>query len=74
MEGADISISVEMIEKFYAEHIKTMLDASATNVQRAVLRRERAGRQGGGERPARTGRQARIGVRSSSSIGSPQGA
>jgi hypothetical protein len=62
MEGADISISVEMIEKFYAEHIKTTLDASATNVQRAVLRRERAGRQ------------ARIGVRSSSSIESPQGA
>src|ERR1700719_1277504 len=41
MEGADIyqiakncRTSVEMIEKFYATHIKTALDASAINVRR----------------------------------------
>jgi integrase len=41
MEGADIyqiakncRTSVEMIEKFYATHIKNMLDASAINVRR----------------------------------------
>jgi integrase len=49
MEGADIyqiakncRTSVEMIEKFYAAHIKTMLDASAINVRRGTIRRERA--------------------------------
>jgi integrase len=42
MEGADIyqiakncRTSVEMIEKYYADHIKNMLDASAINVRRA---------------------------------------
>ena len=42
MEGADIyqiakncRTSVEMIEKFYAAHIKNTLDASAINVRRA---------------------------------------
>ena len=41
MEGADIyqvakncRTSVEMIEKYYASHIKNMLDASAINVRR----------------------------------------
>ncbi len=41
MEGADIyqiakncRTSVEMIEKFYATHIKTSLDATAINVRR----------------------------------------
>jgi integrase len=41
MEGADIyqiakncRTSVEMIEKFYATHIKTTLDAAAINVRR----------------------------------------
>jgi integrase len=50
MEGADIyqiakncRTSVEMIEKFYAAHIKTMLDASAINVRRGTIRRERKG-------------------------------
>ena len=40
MEGADIyqvarncRTSVEMIEKYYASHIKNMLDASAINVR-----------------------------------------
>jgi integrase len=43
MEGADIyqiakncRTSVEMIEKFYAAHIKHMIDAPAVNVRRAV--------------------------------------
>ena len=42
MEGADIyqiakncRTSVEMIENFYAAHIKTNLDAAAINVRRA---------------------------------------
>ena len=41
MEGADIyqiakncRTSVEMIEKYYASHIKTNLDASAINVKK----------------------------------------
>ena len=41
MEGADIyqiakncRTSVEMIEKFYASHIKTNLDAAAINIMR----------------------------------------
>ena len=41
MEGADIyqiakncRTSVEMIEKYYASHIKNMLDAGAINVMR----------------------------------------
>src|SRR5277367_1501617 len=44
MEGADIyqiakncRTSVEMIEKFYAAHIKNMIDAGAINVRRAAL-------------------------------------
>jgi integrase len=48
MEGADIyqiakncRTSVEMIEKFYAAHIKTLLDASAINVRSGVIARER---------------------------------
>jgi integrase len=52
MEGADIyqiakncRTSVEMIEKYYAAHIKTMLDASAINVRRGTIRRERANRE-----------------------------
>jgi len=51
MEGADIyqiakncRTSVEMIEKYYASHIKTMLDAAAINVRRGTIRRERKGR------------------------------
>jgi len=41
MEGADIyqvakncRTSVEMIDKYYANHIKTLIDASAVNVRR----------------------------------------
>ena len=52
MEGADIyqiakncRTSVEMIEKYYASHIKTMLDAAAINVRRP-------------RKPARTTRSA----------------
>ncbi len=47
MEGADIyqvakncRTSVEMIEKFYASHIKTALDASAINVRKASVARK----------------------------------
>ncbi|WP_454632650.1 hypothetical protein [Bradyrhizobium cenepequi] len=52
MEGADVyqiakncRTSVEMIEKFYAAHIKNMLDASAINVMRpkAKKAKEKAG-------------------------------
>jgi hypothetical protein len=49
LEGADIyqvakncRTSVEMIEKFYAAHIKNMLDASAINVQRPRRERRKA--------------------------------
>jgi integrase len=52
MEGADIyqiakncRTSVEMIEKFYAAHIKTTLDAAAINVRKGVIQRERKTRQ-----------------------------
>ncbi len=45
MEGADIyqiakncRTSVEMIEKYYASHIKTSLDASAINVRKPKAR------------------------------------
>lgn len=49
MEGADIyqiakncRTSVEMIEKYYASHIKTSLDAAAINVRRPRKRRKDA--------------------------------
>ena len=49
MEGADIyqiakncRTSVEMIEKFYASHIKTTLDAAAINVRRPKPSRKKA--------------------------------
>lgn len=63
MEGADIyqiakncRTSVEMIEKFYASHIKTMLDASAMNVTRGTIRAERKDREGGPSQALRTER------------------
>jgi len=47
LEGADIyqiakncRTSVEMIEKYYAAHLKTQLDASAINVMRPRLKKE----------------------------------
>ena len=47
MEGADIyqiakncRTSVEMIEKYYAAHIKTTLDAAAINVRKGTISRE----------------------------------
>ena len=53
MEGADIyqiakncRTSVEMIEKFYAAHIKNTLDASAINVMRTRSRRKSARERG----------------------------
>jgi len=68
MEGADIyqiakncRTSVEMIEKFYAAHIKTMLDATAINVRKGVIQQERKAREGGHEDTVRTDRQDREG-------------
>ena len=68
MEGADIyqiakncRTSIEMIEKFYASHIKTTLDASSINVRKGVIQRERRGREGGSEEPSRTARKPREG-------------
>jgi hypothetical protein len=47
MEGADIYMlakncrtSVEMIEKYYAAHIKDVLDASAINVRKKKPKKE----------------------------------
>jgi hypothetical protein len=52
MEGADLyqiakncRTSVEMIEKFYASHIKTTLDAAAINVRKGTISRERKKRK-----------------------------
>jgi integrase len=70
MEGADIyqiakncRTSVEMIEKFYAAHIKTMLDATAINVRKGVIQQERKARARGHEDTVRTDRQVRKGGR-----------
>jgi integrase len=70
MEGADIyqiakncRTSVEMIEKFYAAHIKTMLDASAINVRKGTIQRERKSREGGDQDTIRTDRKPRKGGR-----------
>jgi integrase len=53
MEGADIyqiakncRTSVEMIEKFYAAHLKNTLDASAINVRKPRKRTENSGKNG----------------------------
>jgi integrase len=52
MEGADIyqiakncRTSVEMIEKFYASHIKNMLDTAAINVRKAVKKKPKKARR-----------------------------
>ncbi len=66
MEGADIyqiakncRTSVEMIEKFYAAHIKTSLDAAAINVRRP---RQRSGVTAvSGTRPTNVSARARPG-------------
>jgi integrase len=70
MEGADIyqiakncRTSVEMIEKFYAAHIKTMLDASAINVRKGVIQRERKSREGDHKQAIRTDRKVPKGGR-----------
>jgi integrase len=71
MEGADIyqiakncRTSVEMIEKFYAAHIKTMLDATAINVRKGTIQRERKSREGGEPKAIRTDRKDRAGGQS----------
>jgi hypothetical protein len=62
MEGADIyqiakncRTSVEMIEKFFAAHSKTMLDAAAINVRRGTIQRERKAREVGLSEPKPNG-------------------
>jgi hypothetical protein len=67
MDGADIyqiakncRTSVEMIEKYDAAHIKNMLDASAINVRRGIIQRERKSREVV-ENPIRTVRNDREG-------------
>jgi integrase len=59
MEGADIyqiakncRTSVEMIEKFYAVHLKTSLDAAAINVRRSWKEPNRPSRRSRGSAPA----------------------
>jgi len=59
LEGADIyqiakncRTSVEMIEKYYAAHLKTQLDASAINIMRPRRRKGRAPRKGPGRTEA----------------------
>ncbi len=54
MEGADIyqitkncRTSVEMIEKYYAAHIKNMLDASAINVRKPKAPKKTSSRSDG---------------------------
>jgi hypothetical protein len=56
MEGADIyqiakncRTSVEMIEKYYAAHIKTRLDATAINVMRPHKFKSKTGNKAGGK-------------------------
>jgi integrase len=59
MEGADIyqiakncRTSVEMIEKYYAAHIKTSLDAAAINVMRSKKFKKRKPKGGGLKTPS----------------------
>jgi hypothetical protein len=69
MEGADVyaiakncRTSVEMIEKFYAAHIKTTLDASIINARkprRSGGQRTRGNKGGGSAVPARNAGQHR---------------
>jgi hypothetical protein len=64
MEGADIyqiakncRTSVEMIEKFYAAHIKNMIDASAVNVRRKAADAAPSKRGANAKRPKSTRRE-----------------
>ncbi|RXH56726.1 tyrosine-type recombinase/integrase [Granulicella sibirica] len=57
LEGADIyqiakncRTSVEMIEKYYAAHLKTQLDASAINVMKPRLKNDSAKKKGSAKR------------------------
>ena len=60
MEGADIyqiakncRTSVEMIEKYYAAHIKTNLDAAAINIMRSKPKKmQKCAGRSGSARPA----------------------
>jgi len=66
MEGADIyqiakncRTSVEMIEKFYAAHIKNMIDAAAVNIRRKAANAAPAKRGANAKRPRRGGHPKR---------------
>lgn len=55
MEGADIyqiakncRTSVEMVERFYASHIKTRLDAAAINIMRPRPKKKQVSKKGPG--------------------------
>jgi hypothetical protein len=54
-----------MIEKFYAAHIKTMLDATAINVRKGTIRTDRKTREGGDPTTIRTDRKTREGGKNS---------
>jgi integrase len=61
MEGADIyqiakncRTSVEMIEKFYAAHIKNMIDAAAVNIRRSQANAAPEKRKANAKRPRGT--------------------
>jgi hypothetical protein len=61
MEGADIyqiakncRTSVEMIEKFYATHIKDMIDAAAVNVRKSQANAAPLKRKANAKRPRGT--------------------
>jgi integrase len=76
MEGADIyqiakncRTSVEMIEKFYASHIKTMLDAAAINVRRGTIQQERKAQREVEETTKKNNGQGRRGGRKARSEG-----
>lgn len=70
MEGADIyaiakncRTSVEMIEKYYASHLKNTLDTTAINVRKAKPVRRKPVDEGGppkGSKPKKTTRKSRL--------------
>ena len=66
-----------MIEKFYAQHIKTTLDAAAINIRKGVIARERksqkARRRSGSSAPLREKSPQHPGLSPSKSTGLPVG-
>jgi hypothetical protein len=58
-----------MIEKFYASHIKTMLDAAAINVRRGTIQRERQAQREAQENNKKSSWKGREGGRKARSKG-----